>query len=108
MRFTVLSLTNGTSYAFELIAVNEGGPNDTELESTGIAIDNIIPVGPPTSPRNLTGTYGDAQVILSWDAPVSNGGTSIIRYDYRKKLDTETSWTEDWTEFPTAHWMEIM
>ena len=100
--FTVPSVTNGTSYAFELIAVNEGGPNDTELESTGIAIDNIIPVGPPTSPRNLTGTYGDAQVILSWDAPVSNGGTSIIRYDYRKKLDTETSWTEDWNRIPDS------
>ena len=100
--FRVPSLTNGTSYAFELKAVNEGGPNDTELESTGIAIDNIIPVGPPTSPRNLTGTYGDAQVTLSWEAPVSNGGTSIIRYDYRKKLDTETSWTEDWHRIPDS------
>ena len=98
--FTVPSV-NGTSYAFELRAVNKGGPNDTELESTGIAIDNIIPVGPPTSPRNLTGTYGDAQVTLSWDAPVSNGGTSIIRYDYGKKKTTE-SWSDAWHIIPDS------
>ena len=94
-------MSNGTSYAFELRAVNKGGPNDTELESTGIAIDNIIPVGPPTSPRNLTGTYGDAQVTLSWDAPVSNGGTSIIRYDYGKKKTTE-SWSDAWHIIPDS------
>ena len=97
--FTVPSLTNGTSYAFELRAVNKGGANNVELESSGIVVDNIIPVGPPTSPRTLTGIYGDAQVTLSWLAPVSNGGTSISRYDYQKKETTE-GWPDAWNIIP--------
>ena len=99
--FRVSPLFNSTSYAFELIAVNEGGPNDTELESSGIVVDNIKPVGPPTSPRTLTGTYGDAQVILSWEIPRNDGGSSIIRYNYQKK-ETADDWSDVWHIIPNS------
>ena len=36
--------------------------------------------GPPT---NLTAVVGDGQVVLSWDAPASDGGAEITDYEYR-------------------------
>ena len=45
------------------------------------------PPGPRTSapgaPRNLTAVGGDGQVVLSWDAPASDGGAEITDYEYR-------------------------
>ena len=43
--------------------------------------------GPATSvpgpPTNLTAVGGDGQVVLSWDAPASDGGAAITDYEYR-------------------------
>ena len=38
---------------------------------------------PPSAPRNLTAVVGDGQVVLSWDAPESDGGAEITDYEYR-------------------------
>ena len=37
----------------------------------------------PSAPRNLTAVGGDGQVVLSWDAPESDGGAEITDYEYR-------------------------
>ena len=37
----------------------------------------------PGAPRNLTAVGGDGEVVLSWDAPESNGGFAITDYEYR-------------------------
>ena len=34
-------------------------------------------------PSNLTAVGGDGQVVLSWDAPSSDGGAAITDYEYR-------------------------
>ena len=38
---------------------------------------------PPGAPTNLTAVVGDGQVVLSWDAPESDGGAEITDYEYR-------------------------
>jgi len=38
------------------------------------------PLSPPSSPLNLTATPGDAQVVLTWEAPVFDGGSPLINY----------------------------
>ena len=43
------------------------------------------PVGPPSSPRNLTAMAGDQAVQLSWSRPVEDGGSRIVRYEYRQQ-----------------------
>ncbi len=37
-----------------------------------------------TAPQNLKATPGNAQVILSWSAPASNGGSAITNYNVYK------------------------
>ena len=38
----------------------------------------------PSAPQNLKTTAGDAQVTLSWSAPLSDGGSAITSYDVYK------------------------
>ena len=42
-------------------------------------------VYPPTPPRNLQATGEDRAVSLAWRAPVDDGGSRIVRYEYRQK-----------------------
>ena len=37
----------------------------------------------PGAPRNLTAVGGDGQVVLTWEAPASDGGTAITDYEVR-------------------------
>ena len=37
----------------------------------------------PGAPRNLVVVGGDGQVVLTWDAPESDGGTAVTDYEYR-------------------------
>ena len=37
----------------------------------------------PEAPRNLMAVGGDGQVVLTWDAPASDGGAAITDYEYR-------------------------
>ena len=57
---TVNNLTNGTSYYFQVVAVNAGGPSgpSSELLATPVAPANPVPV--------LTAVAGNGQVTLNW------------------------------------------
>ena len=37
----------------------------------------------PSAPPNLTAVGGDGEIVLSWDAPASDGGAEITDYEYR-------------------------
>ena len=55
----------------------------------------VIPVeGTPSAPTGLTATGGNQQVTLSWGTPASDGGTPIVRYEYRVQPSGQgfTSW----------------
>ena len=42
---------------------------------------------------------------LTWDAPASDGGSAIQKYQYRRSADDGSSWTEhglDWTDIAGA------
>ena len=44
----------------------------------------------PGAPRNLTAVGGDGEVVLTWDAPASDGGAAITDYEYR--IDGRNPW----------------
>ncbi len=54
-------------------------------------------VGPPVAVASLTAAPGDGQVVLTWQAPASNGGEPISGYEYRQSKDDGTNWQPDWT-----------
>ena len=92
----VPDLTNGREYVFELRGVNALGYGGVEtvratpVRTTtgdgggrgggggGGALRGTV----PGAPTNLTAEGGDGQVVLSWDAPESDGGAAITDYEY--------------------------
>ncbi|MCL2062493.1 MAG: fibronectin type III domain-containing protein [Firmicutes bacterium] len=52
--------------AFVLTACNDPAPTDTTTV--------------PSAPTSFTAVAGDAQAVLSWAAPASNGGSEITKY----------------------------
>jgi prepilin-type N-terminal cleavage/methylation domain-containing protein len=74
--YTVLGLTNGTSYEFRVAATNGAGTSPFSPATTP-ATPAIVP-GPPTG---VAGTSNaDSQSVISWLAPASNGGGVITGY----------------------------
>ena len=57
----------------------------------GVGISRVtvrIPVeGVPSAPTSLAATAGDGRVTLRWSAPSRDGGSPIVRYEYRYRED---------------------
>ena len=99
---TVGNLVNGREYVFEVRAVSALGKGGAE---TMMAVPElrIAPPRPPPAPRppgngdgggllfppeapaGLMAMPGEGAVRLEWSPPESDGGTPILRYEYRLK-----------------------
>ncbi len=79
---SVFGLTNGVQYQFQVRAVNSAGKS--VVSNTAYA----TPATVPTAPQNLTLTAGDRVVTLTWESPISNGGTVITVYEYDYRVGT--------------------
>lgn len=71
--FTDTNLTNGTTYSYEVTAVNTGG------ESAASNQVNVTPLPAPSAPTDLSATAGNAQVSLSWTASASATSYNLQR-----------------------------
>ena len=88
--YTVTGLAAGTEYDFELRIVGGANASDADeatARTTGVA-----------APTNFTATAGDAQVMLSWDAPET--GSGVTKHQYRQK--TTGSYPATWTDIPNS------
>jgi len=74
LTWTDTGLVNDETYYYNVTAVNNygEGPSSAEVSAT--------PSDRPTAPRNLAANPGDGQVTLTWQAPVSDGGSGIQNY----------------------------
>lgn len=54
----------------------------------------------PSAPLNLIGDEGNGSVTLYWDAPLANGGTSIL--DYVVQMSYRQSSNNAWSTFTTV------
>lgn len=72
---TITGLTNGTSYAFAVSAVNAYGQGPQSVASAPVTPSTI-----PGAPTSVVATGGNAQAVVSWTAPASNGGSAITSY----------------------------
>ena len=71
---SIAGLTNGISYTFAVTATNAvgTGPASNSLTATPRTV--------PGAPVLNSATSGNGQVAISWNAPVSDGGSSITGY----------------------------
>ena len=83
---TVTGLTNGTTYTFQVRAVNAGG------DGAASASAQARPVAPPAAPTNIAPAGGNAQVALSWSNP---NNATITKYQYRQSSNGGTSWSPE-------------
>ena len=95
---TVGNLVNGREYVFEVRAVNALGKSGAETVRA-VPERRIVPppppppgnggggglLFPPEAPAGLMAMPGDGAVRLEWSPPESDGGTPILRYEYRLK-----------------------
>lgn len=84
---TVTGLANGTGYIFRVTAKNNAG-NGSASSTTSA----IVPRTMPSAAQSVAGTSGNAQVALTWSAPVSNGGAAVTDYEIQYSSDG-TNWT---------------
>jgi titin len=86
--FTDVGLTNGNSYYYRMYAINAAGNGVVSVRSTLYG----TPVGTTVGPTSVAGTAGNAQVVLTWTAPATNGGT-ISDYTIQYSSDSGVTWT---------------
>jgi hypothetical protein len=88
--YTFTGLTNGEEYTFKVRAVNSIGAGE-EASVTATPVAEPV-IAEPSTPRNLSIDAGDGEARLTWEAPASDGGSPILRYEVKK--DDDTGWTD--------------
>jgi fibronectin type 3 domain-containing protein len=84
-------LQPGTTYCYSVTAVNAVGEG---LSSGSKNVTTLTTV--PSAPRNFEANSGPQHIDLAWEAPSSNGGSSIIAYHiYRGSAPAQLSYLTD-------------
>ena len=81
----ITGLTNGTPYTFSVTAKNVAG-----FSLPGISAP-LTPATVPSPPLNVVATAGIGQATVSWDPPVTNGGSVIEEYVVTSTPDSQQS-----------------
>jgi hypothetical protein len=91
----VTGLTNGTPYLFRVAAINSVGTGTYSNPSNAVTPDAMTtPNHLPDAPTDIIGTAGDAQVTLSWTAPVNTGSGPITGYTVEDSTDGGSTWLD--------------
>jgi Zn-dependent metalloprotease len=73
---TVTGLTNGTAYTFTVTAANAAGTSANSEASAAVT----PAVTAPDAPTNVVAAHGNTESVVSWRAPVNDGGLPNTGY----------------------------
>ena len=81
-------------------------PSGTNFQGMATAVGDplVLPAAAtaPGAPRTFAAAPGDGELVLTWTAPASTGGTPITRYEHRHKVTSATNFPATWTTAGTA------
>jgi titin len=89
---TVTGLTNGTTYEFQVAAVNAIGAGPWSNTATATP-EAEVTLTVPGAPVNVAATDGNAQSVVSWQPPADNGNAPITSYTLAYRAQGTTDWT---------------
>ncbi|MHC1680336.1 MAG: fibronectin type III domain-containing protein [Methanomassiliicoccales archaeon] len=72
-------LSNGVTYYYKVTAVNAAGESPYSSEVS------FVPAGLPSAPQNLQAVPGNGNVTVTWDPPISDGGSDIINFNLERR-----------------------
>ena len=87
--WTWAGLSTNTSYMFRVFAHNSVGFSAWSAASAAVS---TLSHG-TSAPRSVAGVAGNGRVALTWQAPVSNGGSPITGYGVDYSSDGGSTWT---------------
>ncbi len=73
--YEITGLENRTIYYFVVRAVNEGGRRSDYSNEV-----SAVPRTVPAPPRNVKATASNKKAVISFDEPLDNGGSPILKY----------------------------
>ena len=77
-----LNLTPGTNYSVTVVAINAAGTGASSASVSSMPFTN------PGAPTSVAAVADDGQVLVTWAAPTSNGGSDITGYVATATLST--------------------
>ena len=78
--YTVTGLDAEVEYTFQIQTVNRAGVSGAWNEASATPTAAV-----PGAPRNVGAAPLDTSVRLTWEAPGSNGGSAITKYQYQQR-----------------------
>ena len=109
---TVSSLTDGTTYTFEVRAFhdnktaddsdpNNGDETEDDLAGAAAQAEAATP-GAPNAPATLSASAdADEQITLAWTAGAAITDVTVTGFEYRKRASGDATWG-DWTTIPDS------
>lgn len=89
--WTDTGLTNGTTYVYDLVAVNDVGSSGPSATATATP---HVTVAAPGAPTGLTASAGNAQVVLTWSAASGATGYQVRRGGAVIATTSALTWTD--------------
>lgn len=71
-----ISVPNGTPVSFKVAAINSAGPGADSASSNTVTPASTV----PSAPRNVVATAQSGGILVSFIAPLSDGGSPITEY----------------------------